>query len=299
MDISIVFVSYRSKDVLKVALPAVYNSVTKYSYEVIIVDNDSSDDTVEFLEKEFLSNPTYAAKTKIIRNENNGFGGGNNRGIDDARGDFILILNCDTKVSPDTLEIMTDFMKSRSDVGISTCKLVKANGELDWACRRSFPDPWVSFFRLSGLSKLFPKNKKLAAYNLTYKSVDEETEIDSCSGAFSFVSRACMEKIKGFDLDYFMYGEDLDLCFRAKQAGFKVWYYPKTTTVHYRGHTSKREPKRTLYAFHDAMWIFYKKHLYPKYPRPFSWLVYVGIWSRYYVKLLENMLRKEKYVSKQ
>jgi GT2 family glycosyltransferase len=193
---------------------------------------------------------------------------------------------------------MHDFMESRPEVGIATCKLVKGNGELDWACRRSFPDPWVSFFRLSGLSKLFPNNKTLAAYNLTYKSIDEETEIDSCVGAFMFISPACLKAVKGFDTDYYMYGEDLDMCYRAKQAGFKVWYYPKTTTIHYKGQSSRKAPKRALYAFHDAMWIFYRKHLYNKYNPLFSGLVYVGIWGRYYLKLMQNLFRKEKIVSK-
>ncbi len=298
MDLSIVIVSYKCKEKLRVTLDAVYASVTNASYEVILLDNDSGDGTAEMVSGEYLNKPDIAAKTTFIQNSNEGFGKANNRGIAQASGEYVLLLNPDTKLSPETLQVMLDFMKSRPDVGISTCKLVKGNGELDWACRRSFPDPWVSFFRLSGLSKLFPNSKTLAAYNLTYKSVDEETEVDSCVGAFMFISPACMKAIQGFDTDYYMYGEDLDMCFRAKQAGFKVWYYPKTTTIHYKGQSSRKAPKRALYAFHDAMWIFYRKHLQQKYPAPFNWLVYVGIWGRYYVKLIQNMLRKEAIVSK-
>jgi GT2 family glycosyltransferase len=298
MDLSIVIVPYKSKDDIRTALHAVFNSKTSYTYEVVVIDNDSQDGTVDIIKQEFLTKPEIAQKITLLENTNEGFGKGNNRGINLAKGEYTLLLNPDTQLGVDTIQVMLDFMKSNPEVGIATCKLMKANGDLDWACRRSFPDPWVSFFRLSGLSKLFPKSKTLAAYNLTYKSIDEETEIDSCVGAFMLISPVCLEKIKGFDTDYYMYGEDLDLCYRAKLAGFKVWYYPMTTTMHFKGQSSRKESKRSLYAFHDAMWIFYKKHLYQKYPRLFSVLVYVGIWARYYQKRLFNAFRKEKFVSR-
>ncbi len=298
MELSIVIVPYKCREVFRVALDAVLASKVNFEYEVIVVDNDSQDGTVEMLEQEYLVKPELAKKLTLIKNTNEGFAKGNNRGLRVSMGTYKLLLNPDTKVAPETLQVMLDFMKSRPDVGIATCKLVKGDGELDFACRRSFPDPWVSFFRLSGLSKLFPNNKTLAAYNLTYKSIDEETEIDACVGAFMFISPDCLKVVKGFDTDYYMYGEDLDMCYRAKQAGFKIWYYPRTTTIHYKGQSSKRAPKRALYAFHDAMWIFYRKHLKSKYPFFFNWLVYIGIWVRYYVKLIQNSFRREAYVSK-
>lgn len=299
MDLSIIIVPYKCKDKLDVTLEAVFASQTRYTYEVIMLDNDSQDGTEELVREKYLSQPNIAAKTTFIQNGANlGFPKANNLGMQRAKGEYLLLLNPDTKVAPDTLEVMMNFMKSRPDVGIATCKLIKGNGELDWACRRSFPDPWVSFFRLSGLSKLFPHNKTLAAYNLTYKSIDDETEIDACVGAFMFISPQCLRATKSFDESFYMYGEDLDLCYRAKQAGFKVWYYPKTTTIHYKGQSSRKAPQRSLYAFHDAMWIYYKKHLYAQYPLVLNWLVYVGIWARYYLKSFQNFFRAEKYVSK-
>ncbi len=298
MDLSIIIVTFNNKEVVRVTLDAVFASITNYKYELIIVDNNSTDGNVEMVEQRYMSTPAGSVINLIKNSTNEGFGRGNNRGIKQARGDYVLLLNSDTKMSPDTIQTMLDFMKSRPDIGISTCKLVKGNGELDWACRRSFPDPAVAFYRLSGLSKIFKRSKKLAAYNMTHKSIDEATEIDSCSGAFALISRSCIDKIKGFDEDYFMYGEDIDLCYRAQQAGFKIWYYPKTSTIHYRGQSSRKIPAQALYAFHDAMWIFYKKHLYRKYNRLFSALVYVGIWARYYQKLLFNAFRREKFVSR-
>lgn len=298
MDLSIIFVNYKDKQHLLGALRAVFASRVNFGYEVIVVDNDSGDGSLEAVREAFLTDPKKKAITKLIANTNNGFVGGNNLGIMHAAGTYTLLLNCDTEVSPDTLQVMMDFMKRRPDVGIATCKLIKANGELDWACRRSFPDPWVSFFRLSGLAKLFPGNRRLAAYNLTYKDINEETEIDACAGAFMFISPECLKTVKGFDTDYFMYGEDLDMCYRAKLAGFKIWYYPKTSTLHFKGQSSRKASQRALRAFHESMWIFYSKHLRSIYPLPLAWLVYVGIWSRYGVKLAINSLRREGVVSK-
>ncbi len=298
MKLTVIVVPYKAKEKLEIALGALYASVVNFEYEVIIVDNLPSSGTQELIQTKYLSRPELASITTYIPNsENVGFPKANNQGLKISKGSYKLLLNPDTKVSPETFQVMMDFMESRPDVGMATCKLVKADGTLDKACRRSFPDPWVSFFRLSGLSLIFPKNKILAKYNLSYLPVDQEAEVDSCSGAFTFVSPDCYEKIGLLDEDYYMYGEDLDWCFRAKENGFKVWYYPKTQTIHYRGQSSRQNPF-ALYAFHDAMWIFYKKHLYKKYPLPFSWLVWVGIFGRYLIKWFINLFKTEKTVSK-
>lgn len=300
MTLSIVIVPYKCKDKLRVALQAVYDSKVNFDYHLYAVDNDSNDGTKEMVEQEFLSNQARRAITTFIVNpDNRGFSKANNQGIELAKdSEYILLLNPDTKVAPDTFQIMLDFMRSRTDVGISTCKLIKEDGSLDLAARRSFPNPVNSFFRVTGLSLLFPKNKILANYNLTNTDPDQEMEIDSCVGAFMFVSRACMDAVKGFDEDYYMYGEDIDMCYRAHEAGFKVWYYPKTTTFHYKGQSSRKSPKKSLFAFHDTMWIYYKKHLYGKHNFLVNSIVYTGIWSRYWLKSFQNYFRKEKFVSK-
>ena len=298
MKLSVIIVPYKAKEKLETTLDAVYSSKVNFDYEVVIVDNLPPSGTEDLVRRKYLTKPDIAAKTIYIPNaENVGFPKANNQGLRISKGEYKLLLNPDTQVAPETFQVMLDFMESRKDVGIATCQLVKTDGSLDLACRRSFPDPWVSFFRLSGLSKLFPNNKTLAKYNLTYKSIYEETQVDACSGAFMFVSPACFAKIGLLDEDYYMYGEDLDWCFSANANGFKVWYYPKTVTIHYRGQSSKQNPF-ALYAFHDAMWIFYKKHLYTKYPKPFSWLVWIGIYGRYALKRFINFFKKEKIVSK-
>ncbi len=307
MDLSIIIVTYKAKAKLRVALNALFASHTSYSYEVIVVDNDSRDGTLEMLEREFMARPEEQSDPRpgarlaeraeikpplsIIPNTNEGFSKGNNRGIRQKQGDYVLILNPDTKVAPDTLQVMMDFMQARPDVGIATCKLVKGDGTLDRAVRRSFPTTLSAVYRFMGLSLLFPKSKQLAKYNLTYTSEDEEREIETCNGAFMLISPACLQAIKSFDEAFFMYDEDIDLCLRAHQAGFKVWYYPKTVTIHYKGQPYKASP-RSLYIFHQSKWIYNKKHLNPQRNFFINFLIYLGIWAHFAFKLVINPLRR-------
>lgn len=292
MDLSIIFVCYNSKDVLDVALEAVFKSETNYSYEVIIVDNASPDGGVEMVKEKYLSRLEIAAKTKLILNDSNqGFGIGNNLGMKQAIGDYILLLNTDTKVDPDNFQVMIDFMKSRSDVGGATCKLVKADGNLDLAARRSEPDLIKSFFKLFGLQQLFPK--WFGGYNMLDKDPSHESELEACSGAYLMMSRAAYEKVGGFDERFFMYGEDLDLCRRIREAGFKIWWYPKTSCIHYRGQSTKRTPQKMLFAFYDAMWIYYKKWYSKRYFYLMDPFVFVGTRLLYYFKTIKNILQNK------
>ncbi|MEK7161357.1 MAG: glycosyltransferase family 2 protein, partial [Patescibacteria group bacterium] len=177
MDISIIILSYKSQKDLERLLPSVFASETKYSYEVIIVDNGSNDGTFEWAEMQ-LQDLTHSASSgqefkdlKIIKNTNTGFASGNNIGIKQAGGKYILLLNPDTGIEKDTLQVMLDFMESRAEVGISGCKITKPDGSLDLACRRKFPNPWNSFKRLFLLSN--------TDYNLTATDINQEMEIDS------------------------------------------------------------------------------------------------------------------------
>jgi len=272
-----------------VLLPSVWESKTKFSYEVIVVDNDSQDGTAEWLE-EVKPGEFWERNFEVIKNVNNGFAAGNNLGIKRASGRYILLLNPDTKVAPDTFETMVSFMESRPDVGISGCKLLKADGNLDAACRRRFPNPWNSFARL------FLKSNR--HYNYSDVPEDTEMEVDSVVGAFLLIRTSVVLKIGLLDESFFMYGEDLDWCWRCKDAGFRVWYYPKTIVTHYKGESSKKAPFKMLKAFHDAMWIFYRKHYYGRYPAVFSWMVWTGIQLRLCALILLNLFRKNPRVSR-
>ena len=229
-------------------------------------------------------------KLQAIRNTNTGFAAGNNLGIKQAVGKYILLLNPDTKIETNTLEVMLDFMESRPEVGISGCKVVKPDGSLDLACRRKFPNPWNSFKRLFLLSN--------SDYNMTAIDADREMEVDSVMGAFLLIRKTVIEKIGMLDEDFFMYGEDLDLCWRCKESGFQVWYYPKTSITHFKGSSSSKVAFKALKWFHDAMWIFYRKHYAKKYPPVFNWLVFLGIYLRLSLLVVLNAFKSKPQVSK-
>lgn len=297
MKLSIIISLYNSASVIEVTLDAVYASKVNFPYEVIIVDDLSPDNGVELVRKKYLSNPDIAAKTKLIlKPTNDGFGITNNTGMKHAIGDYILLLNSDTKTTADNFQVMVDFMDSHPEVGIATCKLVLMNGNIDKPSRRSEPNLVRSFFRLFGLQSLFPK--MFGAYNMLNSDPNMESELEACSGAYMMMSRKAYEVTGGFDERYFMYGEDLDLCRKVREAGLKIWWYPKTTCIHFRGQSTKKTSQKMLHAFYQANWIYYKKWYSAKYWHLMDVPVYIANWGLYYLKSLQNFFRKEKYVSK-
>ncbi len=289
IDLSIIIVSYNNKEKLRVTLDAVYKSKTKYSYEVIVVDNDSKDNSVEMVENQF---PT----AKVIRNANNGFSKGNNVGLDASEGEVILFLNPDTAVEENVIEECLTKIQSDSEIGFLTCRLVKEDGLPDLAARRSFPNPVNALARFTYLDKIFPT--KFGGYNMRAVSDQSEHQVDAMAGAFMMVRREVLEKIGQWDEEFFMYGEDIEYCYRAKQAGYKNIYFPKVTTRHFKGQSSKKTPYFSLYHFHNAMWIFYRKHYKSKYPFFVNWMVWSGIWLRFYALVVVNKFRTNPYVSK-
>ncbi len=287
-DLSIIILSYKSKADLQRLLPSVFASQTRYSFETLVVDNGSNDGTAEWVESQIVE--AKYPLLKLIKNQNTGFAHGNNLGIRQAAGKYVLLLNPDTQIKPDTLETMVGFMEERPEIGISGCRVQKPDGSLDLACRRKFPNPWNAFARLFLLSR---KN-----YNLLDLDENLPQQVDSVMGAFLLVRKSVMEKIGLLDESFFMYGEDLDWCWRCKAAGYQVWYYPKTSITHFKGSSSKKVPFRALKWFHDAMWIFYRKHYAGQYPFVLNWLVWLGIYGRLAALVILNALKKEKLVSK-
>ncbi len=289
-DLSVVILSYRSKQHLSVLLPSVLAQQTPLSYEVFLVDNGSPDGTGDWIESFLNEGGLREQSWHLIRNENIGFSAGNNVAIRRATGRYVLLLNPDTELEQKTFQTMVEFMDRRPDVGIAGCKLVKPDGSLDLACRRRFPDPWISFRRLFLGSR--------SSYNYSGEPVDREMEVDSVVGAFLAIRRETLDRIGLLDESFFMYGEDLDWCWRCKEAGWKVWYYPKTTVRHYKGESSRTMPIRALRWFYDAMWTFYRKHYAARYPAPFSWLVWLGIYGRFSVFALRNLIHTDPRVSR-
>ncbi len=204
---------------------------------------------------------------------------------------YVLFLNPDTVLPPTALEDTVRFLEERSNAGIMGPKVVKLDGTLDLACRRSFPTPASSFFKLTGLSKLFPNSKLVSRYNLTYLGDDETAEVDSVMGAYMLVRSRALEQAGLFDERFFMYGEDLDLAFRIKERGWRVFYYPAVHVLHHKGASSRKQSGRSIREFYRAMHIFYRKHYAESRPGIINAVITFGIALRGTVALIQNGLR--------
>ncbi len=255
IDISIIIVNYNVKEFVKNLLFSLNKALKNYSSEIIIIDNASSDGSVKDIQEKF----PYA---KVIANEKNvGFGKANNQGLEISKGKYIVLLNPDTIVREDTFLKLIEFIEANKEVGMTTCKVLNPDGTLQLACRRGFPGPWTSFTKITGLSNLFPNSKLFSRYNLTFLDENKANEVDAISGSFMMFTREVYEKVGGFDPQFFMYGEDLDLCYRVQSAGYKVYYTPITEIIHYKGESTKRSNIDETKIFYNAMHLFVKKHL--------------------------------------
>ena len=288
MDLSIIIVSYKTRDVLKNCLLSIKDNVSKkITYEIIVSDNGSNDKTTQMISDLRFKTSDL---TLIENRENLGFSKANNVGVKESKGRYILFLNPDTVIQKDTLEKMVEFMDKTKDAGAATCKVLLPSGNIDDSCHRGFPTPWNSFCHFSGLAKVFPKTKIFGGYNLSFLDMTKTHEIDALAGSFMIVKREAGEDIGWWDEDYFFYGEDLDFCYMLKQKGWKVYYVPDVSILHLKGvsggikkiskeiSTADKETKRTATKWRfDAMRIFYKKHYENKYPWIVTKLVYFGI----------------------
>lgn len=285
-DVSVILVNFKTPELTFKAIESVYLSITQYSYEIILVDNYSCDGIVELVKSSFPD-------IRIIENVDNvGYSKANNQGMQIAMGLYILLLNSDTVIQPDTLETMISFMDAHPTVGASGCKVVLPNGELDKACRRGFPTPSASFYYAFGFSKLFPNVPRFNQYQLGYLDPDESYPVDCLVGAFMMVRREVIDQVGGLDEEFFMYGEDIDWCYRIKQAGWEIYYYPKTSITHYKGASSRRKPFKIVYEFHRAMWLFHRKHYKKKYLPLVNGLVYLGIGIKLLMALIKNGMKR-------
>ncbi len=254
MRLSIVIVNYNVRVFLENALAALTRALEGIDGEIIVVDNASDDGSVEMLRQKF------PGVSLIANTVNKGFAAGNNLALPRCRGEYILLINPDTVVQEDTLRALIGYMDEHPSVGLATCKILNPDGTLELACRRSFPTPWVAFSKIIGLSALFPHSKLFGRYNLTYKDPNAECEVDAVSGSFMFLRKTVAEQVGGLDEQFFMYGEDLDWCYRIKQAGWRVMYTPATQIIHYRGQSTKRSDIDEVRVFYDAMRVFVRKH---------------------------------------
>lgn len=284
MDCSIIIVNYNTQELLLACLESVFRTTqSRYQSEVIVVDNASADGSAEAVRH------LYPQVTLLAQEKNLGFARANNQGIDLAKGRYILLLNPDTILQPDTLATMLDFMEQNSDIGASGCKVLLPDGSLDKACKRSIPTPLNAFYHYLGLPKIFPTNRKFGAYNLTFLPEDEVSEVGALVGAFMLVRRDVVNGVGALSEDYFMYGEDIDWCYRIKEAGWKIVYYPKAEIVHYKRASSKKVKLKTTYHFYKSMLIFYNKFYRSKYNALITVVTYVGVGFVFGLSMLKSI----------
>ena len=277
--LAVSIVNFNSGEFLKKCLESLLKIKNEADLEIWIVDNNSSDNSM-VLAKKALSK--FPRKKIILNKENLGFGRAQNQALKEISSDLILVLNPDSEVLPGTIQYMANFMEKNQDVGAASCKIVKADGSLDIASHRGFPTPWASF------KYYFLKDDSL--YHLTDRNMEEIHEVDSIVGAFFLTRKSILEKVGFFDEDYFLYAEDIDLCFKIKEAGYKVMYVPTVKIIHHKGvasglkkHSqeittaSKESREKAFNSFYKTMKIFYRKHLAKNYPFFINWLVYLGI----------------------
>ena len=284
MDLSIVIVNYQTFELTRDTINSIFRFSYPFSYEVTVVDNASNDDSLAKLQDYFKDNVKF-----IASDENNGFAAGNNLALRQVNSDYVLLLNSDTIVHEKTLENIYNYMETHGDVGACGCKVSLENGDLDKACKRSFPNVKNSFFRLFHI----PTNSSDDNYNLTNLPDDEVYEVDCLTGAFMFIRKNVLDEIGLLDEIFFMYGEDIDLCYRIKKSGWKVVYYGKSSIVHFKGASSKKQKNKLIYEFYHAMYIYYKKHHANDSSFIINIIVYFGIAILCIVKLFLNLFKKK------
>ena len=239
--------------------------------EIFVIDNASSDQSVEFL------TPRFPTVTFIQNDKNVGFGKANNQAISQARGRYTLLLNPDTLLQEDTLRTLTDFMDRHPEAGACGCKILNPDGSFAAESRRSVPNVSSAFYKAAGLTALFPKHRRFGRYYLGWLDEDEQAEIPVLSGSFMFFRTKVLQEAGGFDERFFMYGEDIDLCYRVQQAGHKLVYVPDTSIIHYKGESSKRDDFTYNKVFNDALFLFFDKHYTSRYSKFFKWVVWLAV----------------------
>ena len=286
VKLSIIIVNYNTYHLTKQTITSVLTQNNHLSYEIILVDNGSTDGSIEALEEDFRDDEHI----HMIKNiANLGFSKANNMGIKRSRGEYILLLNSDTEVKGDCISLCLKQMEENAHLGALGCKVVLPSGKLDHACKRGFPTPKASLYYFLKLHKYNPK--KFGQYDALHLGEDEVGEVDSLTGAFMLMPRRVLDEVGFLDEDFFMYGEDIDLCYRIKEAGYGILYYPEAQIIHYKGGSSKRRRHKVIYDFHQAMWIFYKKHYIKEYNLGINLLVRVGIWMKCSLELIKNAFR--------
>ncbi len=284
MELSIIIVNYNVKHFLEQCLHSVYKASKKVECEVFVVDNNSVDGSVELIREKF-------PHAKLIANNKNvGFSRANNQAIKEANGKYILLLNPDTVVEEDTFEKTVAFMDTHADAGGLGVKMIDGKGNFLPESKRGLPTPWVAFYKMFGLSRIFPRSTKFGKYHLFYLDENHLHEVDVLAGAFMLLRREALDKVGLLDETFFMYGEDIDLSYRIQQGGYKNYYFPETTIIHYKGESTKKGSLNYVRVFYNAMVIFARKHFPGSKAGIFSLLIHLAIYFRAFLSIIKRVL---------
>ena len=272
--ISVIVVNYNVEFFLEQCLNSVKKALENVSGEVFVVDNNSIDGSVEMVRLKF-------PEINLIANKDNrGFSKANNQAIEISQGEYILLLNPDTVVEEDTFLKVISFMDNHPDAGGLGVRMLDGKGVFLPESKRGLPTPTVAFYKIFGLSKLFPKSKKFGQYHLGHLNELETNEVDILSGAFMLMRKEALNKVGLLDETFFMYGEDVDLSYRIQKGGYKNYYFPETRIIHYKGESTKKSSVNYVFVFYRAMVIFAEKHFSQKNAKLFSFLINCAIYFR-------------------
>lgn len=286
MDLSIVIVNYNVKYFLEQCLHSVKKAIEGINAEVFVIDNNSVDGSCAHIRERF-------SWVKIIENrENVGFSRANNQAIRMAKGRYVLLLNPDTVVEEDTFEKCIAFMDAHEDAGGLGVKMIDGSGHFLPESKRALPTPWVAFYKIFGLSRLFPGSRKFGRYHLGYLDENETSEIEVLAGAFMFLRKEALDKVGLLDEDYFMYGEDIDLSHRVRLGGYKNYYYPDSTIIHYKGESTKKGSLNYVMVFYNAMIIFARKHFSSRNAKYYSMVINLAIYLRAAMAVTRRFIKK-------
>jgi GT2 family glycosyltransferase len=286
MKLSIVIVNYNVQYFLEQCLLSVDKAIQGIETEVWVVDNNSVDGSLAMIREKF-------PWVKLIANQQNvGFSRANNQAIEISTGEYILLLNPDTLVEEDTFSKVIQFMDQHTDAGGLGVRMVDGKGVFLPESKRGLPTPATSFYKIFGISRLFPKSPTFNRYHLGHLSPDETHEIEILSGAFMLLRKKTLDQVGILDNDFFMYGEDIDLSWRIVKGGWKNYYFPGTRIIHYKGESTKKGSLNYVYVFYNAMVIFARKHFSAQHARLFSFFIQIAIWLRAGAAILSRFIRK-------
>ncbi len=290
-DISICIVNLNAKDYLRNCLAHIPQAANNLFWETIVVDNGSTDGSASMIHEEFpqvvlITNPVNLGYTRPM-----------NQALQRARGKYLIQLNPDTLPKTNSFFHLFNFMENNPHAGICTPKVLNRDGSLQYQCRRSAARPWDTITYFSGLSRLFPQSPIFAKYLMTYLADDEIAEVEAVSGSCMFIRHQVISQIGYLDEQFFAYQEDADFCFRARKAGWKIYYVPNSEVIHFGGQGgSKVQPYRAIFEWHRSYFLYYRKHLAGDYIFLINWIMYLAMLGKLSLSLFRALIAGDKTV---